>query len=45
MIPERERPWVTRRVPQRLAARRISADLTDNLSGTRPTTSPTFPPP
>jgi hypothetical protein len=37
-IPERERPWVTRRVPQMLAARRISANLTDSLSGAHPTT-------
>ena len=37
MIPEHERPWVIRRVPQTLAARRISADLTDNVSGTHPT--------
>jgi hypothetical protein len=38
MIPERERPWVTRWVPQMLAAKRISADLTDSLSGAHPTT-------
>ena len=38
MIPEHERPWVIRRVPQTLAARRISANLTDNMSGARPTT-------
>jgi hypothetical protein len=38
MIPERERPWVTRWVPQMLAARRISANLTDSLSGAHPTT-------
>src|SRR5215210_8647428 len=37
-IPEHERPWVTRWVPQMLAARRISANLTDNLSGAHPTT-------
>ena len=37
-FPERERPWVTRWVPHSLAAKCIAANLTDNVSGTHPTT-------